>query len=78
MKALKLIKRILAMIGVILLIGLYAATLILALIGGEQTLELLKTAIFASVVVPVLLWAYSFIYRLLERYYSKKDEKRAD
>ena len=69
----KKIKRILAVIGIIILVGLYAGTLILAITGNENTLDLLKTAIYATVVVPVLIWAYTFIYGLLKKYYSKKD-----
>lgn len=72
----KKVKQILALAGVILLIALYAATVILAVIGNENTLHLLKAAIYATVVVPVLLWAYSFIYKLLKNHYSGRDEDR--
>ncbi|MEI3339431.1 MAG: hypothetical protein V8R80_05280 [Eubacterium sp.] len=72
----KKVKQILALAGVILLIALYAATVILAVIGNENTLHLLKAAIYATVVVPVLLWAYSFIYKLLKNHYSDRDEDR--
>ena len=72
----KKVKQILALAGVILLIALYAATVILAVIGNENTLHLLKAAIYATVVVPVLLWAYSFIYKSLKNHYSDRDEDR--
>lgn len=62
----KKIKQILAMAGVIFLIALYVSTLILALIGSERALQLLRVDVYATIVVPVLLWAYSFIYRLLK------------
>ena len=70
-------KQILAIIGVIILVGLYATTLVLAIIGSETSLNMLKAALYATVVVPVLLWAYSFIYKLLKNHYSdnKKDDK---
>ena len=72
----KNVKRILALIGVILLIALYVSTLVLAFIGNDTALTWLKISIFATVVVPVMLWAYSFIYRLLKNNYGK--DKKAD
>ena len=63
----KKLKQITALIGVIALAGLYVSTLVLALIGSEQCINLLKAAVYATIVLPVLLWAYSFIYRMAER-----------
>ncbi len=70
----KKIKRIIALIGVILLLALYLSTIVLACIGSENAINLLKTAIYATIVVPVLLWAYSFIYKLLKNNYSQKED----
>lgn len=70
----KKIKRIIALIGVILLLALYVSTIVLACIGSENAINLLKTAIYATIVVPVLLWAYSFIYKLLKNNYSQKED----
>ena len=75
MRKYKLIQRILAMGGVILLAALYISTLVLAIIGGERAQTLLKAAIACTFVVPVLLWAYSFIYRLLRDHYNVYDKK---
>ena len=58
-------KRILALAGVILLVLLYLSTLIFALLGKEF-LNWLMAAIIATIVIPVLIWAYGFIYRLLK------------
>ena len=63
----KKLKQITALIGVIALAGLYVSTLVLALIGTEQCINLLKAAVYATIVLPVLLWAYSFIYRLIRK-----------
>lgn len=62
----KKLKQITALIGVIALVGLYVSTLVLALIGSTEAINLLKVAVYATIVLPVLLWAYSFIYRLLK------------
>lgn len=71
----KKIKQILAILGCILLVGLYVSTLVFALIGSEDTMNLFRASVYATVVVPVLIWAYSFIYRLLKNHFgdSKKD-----
>ena len=56
--------RIFALIGAILLTGLYICTLILALINSAYTSDLLKAAIASTIILPVLLYAYILIYRL--------------
>ena len=63
----KKLKQITALIGVIALVGLYISTLVLALIGSAEAINLLKVAVYVTIVLPVLLWAYSFIYRMLKR-----------
>ena len=68
----KKLKQITALIGVI---GLYVSTLVLALIGSAEAINLLKVAVYATIVLPVLLWAYSFIYRLLK---GKQNDDTSD
>lgn len=60
-------KRILALAGAVLLFALYAATLVLALIGSEHALTLLKAAIVCTIIVPVFLYGYILVYRVLKR-----------
>lgn len=74
----KKVKQVIALIGVIALLALYVSTVVLACIGSEEALNLLKAAIFATVVLPVLLWAYSFIYRLLKNNYSPEARERLE
>lgn len=69
----KKIKQILAISGCILLIALYVSTLVFALIGSSDAMNLFRASIYATIVVPVLIWAYSFIYRLLKKHYSDPD-----
>ena len=49
------LKRILAMVGVIILAALYISTLVLALIGSEKTMQLLIVAIFCTIAIPVMI-----------------------
>ncbi len=70
----KKVKQILAVLGIVLLVGLYLSTLVFAIIGSSDAMNLFKASIFATVVVPVLIWAYSMVYRLLKNHYSQQDD----
>lgn len=60
-------KRILAIIGVIFLAGLYLLTLIFAITDNSNSMNFFAASVFATIVIPVLIWAYTFIYRLVTR-----------
>ncbi|MCC8029267.1 MAG: hypothetical protein LIO75_05685 [Lachnospiraceae bacterium] len=74
----KKLKRVTALVGAIALIALYIYTLVLAIIGSEQTMNLFMTSVVATVVLPVLLWAYSFIYKLLKNNYSENAREQTE
>lgn len=59
-------RQILAILGVILLVGLYLATLILAILG-KNFFPLFMAALFASMALPILIWLYGFIYKWLKK-----------
>lgn len=65
-------KRILAVIGVILLVLLYLSTLVFALLGKEF-MNWLMAAVGATLILPVLIWAYGFIARLLKKDLGETD-----
>lgn len=60
-------KRILAVLGVILLAASYLSTIVCALSDSENFMNMLMASIYATVVIPTILWAYSFIYKLMHR-----------
>lgn len=68
-------KRILAIIGVILLIGLYLSTLFCALFAEENLMSLLMTSIYATFVIPVLIWVYTFVYKLIKKDRNNNDQR---
>lgn len=70
----KRIKQILAIAGIILLAALYLATLILALTDNSSSMQMFYASIVATVIIPVLLWAYSFIYRLIRKNKPESDK----
>lgn len=49
-------KRILALTGIILLVGMYVALLILAILGSPNTYNLFLGCVAATVAIPIMLW----------------------
>ena len=66
MKKFKRIRRIFAWIGIVVLVGLYVTTLILAFSGSHMAQALFRGSFAATVVFPVLLYAMQIIYRILK------------
>lgn len=58
-------KRIFALLGALMLIGLYASTLIFALIDSPLSSDLLILSISATIVFPVILYACILFSRLM-------------
>ena len=57
-------KRILALAGVILLVGMYLLTLILAIMQNEFAQALFRASFACTFIIPVLLYAYMLFYRV--------------
>lgn len=66
-------KQIFAIIGILLLVALYGSTLLFAFLDQSKSQFLLKSSIAGTIVIPVLLYAYSLIYKL-----SKKNQEESD
>lgn len=64
-------KRILAIIGVALLVALYGSTLVFAIFDHTKSLGFLKASIACTILLPVLLYAYTLIHKLI----NKNDRK---
>lgn len=71
----KKVKQILAIIGIVVLVGLYVSTIVCALSSSDNFMNLLLASVYATVIIPVLIWAYSFIYKLLKKD-QDADEKK--
>ena len=63
----KKVKQILAILGIVLLVSLYLVTLICAITDNSGTMQVFYASVVATIIIPVLLWAYSFIYRLIKK-----------
>ena len=69
----KKVRRILALIGAILLVGMYLATMLLAIFGNADSKGWLMASIVMTVLIPVLLYAM----QLIARVFSGKNQKEA-
>lgn len=72
----KKMKRILAWIGIIVLLGLYLVTFILGVTGNESTKDLLMASIACTVIIPCLMYGMLLLAKVLEDK-RKKDETDA-
>ena len=72
----KKVQRILAIIGIIVLVGLYLSTLVFAFLG-KDFFPMFMAALFSSFGLPVLLWAYGFVYRLIKKNFGNGQENDA-
>lgn len=68
-------KQILAILGIILLAALYLTTLFCAIFDSSGTMTVFKASVAATIIIPTLLWIYSFIYKLIRK---TSDEKRQE
>ena len=57
-------KRILALAAAILLFGMYLSTLIFALMGSPHSIDLLWASVACTIILPVLLYAYTLVFKL--------------
>ncbi len=75
----KKIQRIFALVGVLLLVGLYGSTMFFALSGSPNATGFFKASIACTIVVPVFLYANMLIYKYLknkdEHIFEEQDQK---
>ena len=63
----KNIKRVLALAGAALLIILYVCTLVFALMDSPASGRFLTASVAATILIPVLLYGYTLIARVLKK-----------
>jgi len=75
----KKMKQLLAIIGIILILGVNVLLIVTAGSSSEGNTNAFNGAIVAVVLVPVLLWIYLYIYKLIKQKNENKDiEKELD
>ena len=66
-------KRIFALIGVVLLVAMYLATFIFAMMDSPASDTWFKASIFATLIIPILLYGYQLMYK----HYQNKNNPQA-
>lgn len=61
----KKLKQILAIIGIVVILGLYITTFVLALLGNKVSTGLFSASLYATFVVPVMLYIFFWVADLL-------------
>ncbi len=61
-------KRIAALIAVFLLIGLFAATLVCAMLGSSYTFDLLMISIALCAIIPTAIWVYRWMFKVMKKH----------
>jgi len=72
------VKRILALVGVILILALYGSTMFFAITDNSDSMSMFKASVIATIVIPVLLWAYSFIFKLVKKSNEPQEDESED
>ena len=68
------IKRIFAIIAVVLLVALYGSTVVFALSDSPDAVYMFKASIFCTVIIPIILYSYILVYRV----FGKKKSDHTD
>ena len=68
------IKRIFAIIAVVLLVALYSSTIVFALSDNPNAVYMFKASIFCTVIIPIILYSYILVYRV----FRKKESDHTD
>ena len=71
-KKFKKIRQIAAIIGIVLLVGMYVVAIIASLGKSENAHAIFKLAIYCTFVVPVIIYLLQLIYKIANR---DKEEK---
>lgn len=69
----KNIKQILAILGIVLILGLNVFVIFAAGTANEDGMGLFGGAVVAMVMIPVLLWIYLYIYKLIKKHNEDKE-----
>lgn len=74
----KKVQRILALLGVVLLLAMYGSTMFFAISGSPDSEGWFKASIACTIIVPVFLYANVLIYRYLKNRDEKMDDMKQD
>ena len=66
-KKFKKVRQIAAIIGIILLVGMYVVAIVAALGKSEYSQAIFKLALYCTFVVPVIIYLMQLVYKLINK-----------
>jgi hypothetical protein len=58
------IKQIMAIVGIVLLVLLYASTVVFAIFDNPATMKMLGLSIVMTIFIPTLIWVFGVFFRI--------------
>ena len=74
----KKIKQVVAIVMCVLLVGMYDASFVAAIFAKPQAHGLFMASVGMTIMIPLLLYAYTIIYRVIHPEVHKEDEMYED
>lgn len=74
----KKIKQVVAIVMCVLLVGMYVASFMAAIFAKPQAHGLFMASVGMTIMIPLLLYAYTIIYRVIHPEVHKEDEMYED
>ena len=68
-------KQILAILGIVLILGINVLLIFAAATATEDSTNIFNAAIVTVILVPVLLWVYLYVYKLIKKNSEDKKQK---
>lgn len=66
-------KRILALLGILVLVGIYVASFVFAFLDHPMKTSMMYASLYATIIIPVLIYAFLLVAKLL-----RKDDEDTD
>lgn len=67
-------KQILAILGIVLILGINVLLIFAAATATEDSTNIFNAAIVTVILVPVLLWIYLYVYKLIKKHNDDKNK----
>lgn len=74
----KKMKQILAILGIVLILGINVLLVFSAGAATEDNAGMFNAAIVAVIMIPVLLWIYMYIFKLVKKYSKTENVENTD
>lgn len=74
----KKIKQVMAIVICVLLVGMYVASFVAAIFAKPQAHGLFMASVGMTIMIPLLLYAYTIIYRVIHPEMHEEDEIHGD